>query len=115
MTRTPEEIFSDHFEALTRKDVSLILQDFADDAIVISPQGALQGLAGVSAFYTQALGGLPDIDFTIVSKVPGGDALQVRWTGKASAGRVDDGVDTFVFAGGKITLQSTWFTIEPPA
>lgn len=94
MTRTPEEIFSDHFEALSKKDVPLILQDFAQDATVISPQGPLQGLAGVEAFYTQALAGLPGIDFTIVSKVFGADALQVRWTGRASAGRVDDGVDT---------------------
>jgi hypothetical protein len=39
----------------------------------------------------------------------------VRWTGRASAGRVDDGVDTFVFAEGKIALQSTWFTIVPTA
>jgi hypothetical protein len=115
MTRTPEEIFSDHFEALSKKDVPLILQDFARDATVISPQGPLQGLAGVEAFYTQALAGLPDIDFTIVSKVFGADALQVRWTGRASAGRVDDGVDTFVFAEGKIALQSTWFTIVPTA
>jgi hypothetical protein len=115
MTRTPEEIFSDHFEALSKKDVPLILQDFAQDATVISPQGPLQCLAGVEAFYTQALAGLPDIDFTIVSKVFGAAALQVRWTGRASAGRVDDGVDTFVFAEGKIALQSTWFTIVPTA
>ena len=113
MTRTPQEVFSDHLASLAKRDVSLILQDFADGAILISPNGALEGLAGVEAFYTQALGGLPDIDFTISSTVFGGDALLVRWTGKASAGRVDDGVDTFVFSDGKITLQSSWFTIEP--
>ena len=113
MTRTPQEVFSDHLASLAKRDVSLILQDFAEDAILISPSGALQGLAGVEAFYTQALGGLPDIDFTISSTVFGGDALLVRWTGKASAGTVDDGVDTFVFSDGKITLQSTWFTIQP--
>ena len=54
-----------------------------------------------------------DVEFTITSRVFGGDALLVRWTATASAGEVDDGVDTFVFADGKITLQSSWFTIEP--
>lgn len=115
MTRTPQEVFSDHLAALSKRDVSLILQDFADDVTLISPQGALAGLAGVEAFYTAALGGLPDIDITITSSVFGGDALLARWTGKASAGTIDDGVDTFVFADGKITLQASWFTIEPTA
>src|SRR6478609_216120 len=71
---------------LAKRDVSFILQDFADDATLISPNGALEGLAGVQAFYTQALGGLPDIDFTVSSTVFGGDSLLVRSTGKASAG-----------------------------
>ena len=115
MTRTPQEVFSDHLASLDKRDIPLILQDFADDAVLISPNGALEGLAGVEAFYTQALGGLPDIDFTITSTVFGGQALLVRWTGKASAGNVNDGVDTFVFSDGKITLQSSWFTIEPAA
>ena len=115
MTRTPQEVFSAHLAALAKRDVSLILQDFADDAIVISSQGALEGLAGIEAFYTAALGGLPDIDITITSSVFGGDALLARWTGKASAGAINDGVDTFVFSEGKITLQATWFTIEPRA
>ena len=61
MTRTPQEVFSDHLAALSKRDVSLILQDFADDVTLISPQGALAGLAGVEAFYTAALGGLPDM------------------------------------------------------
>jgi len=71
MTRTPQEVFSAHLAALAKRDVSLILQDFADDAIVISSQGALEGLAGVEAFYTAALGGLPDIDITVTSSVFG--------------------------------------------
>ena len=113
MTRSPQEVFADHLTALAKRDVPLILKDFASDAILISPQGALEGLAGVEAFYSQALGGLPDVEFTITSSVFGGDALLARWTATATAGNVNDGVDTFVFADGKITLQSSWFTIEP--
>ena len=56
MTRTPEEVFTDHLAALTKRDVPLILNDFADDAILISPQGALEGLPGVEAFYSRACG-----------------------------------------------------------
>ncbi|MGS0688641.1 nuclear transport factor 2 family protein [Nakamurella sp. GG22] len=115
MTRTPQEVISDHLASLAKRDVSLIVQDYTDDAILISPQGAVEGLAGVEAFYTQALGGLPDLDVTVTSSVFGGDALLARWTARASAGKVDDGVDTFVFSAGKIRLQTSWFTIEPTA
>ena len=55
------------------------------------------------------------MEFTITSKVFGEDALLARWTAAATAGTVDDGVDTFVFTDGKISLQSAWFTIEPTA
>jgi len=113
MSRSPQEVFSDHLAALAKRDVPLILKDYAEDARVITPQGALEGLAGVEAFYTQALAVLPDLEATITSKVFGGDALLARWTATATAGTVDDGVDTFVFTDGKISLQSSWFTIEP--
>jgi len=115
MSRSPQEVFADHLAALGKRDVSLILQDFTDDAVLITPDGALSGLAGVEAFYSQALGGMPDIDITITSSVFGGDALLARWTGAASTATVSDGVDTFVFENGKIRLQSSWFTIEPKA
>ena len=113
MTRSPQEVFADHLAALSKRDVSLIVQDFAADALLISPQGPLEGRAGVDAFYSQALGGMPDIDITITSSVYGGNALLARWAGTASAATISDGVDTFVFAEGKIKLQSTWFTIVP--
>ncbi|MET0966776.1 MAG: nuclear transport factor 2 family protein [Nakamurella sp.] len=115
MSRSPEEVFADHFAALAKRDVPLILQDFAEDAVLISPDGALAGLAGVEAFYSQALAGMPDIEFTVASTVFGGAALLVRWTARASTATVSDGVDTFVFDDGKIALQSSWFTIDPKA
>jgi len=115
MSRSPQEVFSDHLAALAKRDVPLILEDYAEDARLITPQGALEGLTGVEAFYTQALAGLPDLEVTITSKVFGEDALLARWTAAATAGTVDDGVDTFVFTDGKISLQSSWFTIEPTA
>jgi SnoaL-like protein len=115
MSRSPQEVFSDHLAALVKRDVPLILEDYAENARILTPQGALEGLAGVEAFYTQALAGLPDVEFTITSKVFGKEALLARWTAAATAGTVDDGVDTFVFTDGKISLQSSWFTIEPTA
>ena len=57
MSRSPQEVFSDHLAALAKRAVPMILEDYADDARILTPQGALEGLAGVEAFYTQALVG----------------------------------------------------------
>ena len=71
MSRLPQEVFSDHLAALAKRDVPLILEDYAEDARIITPQGALEGLTGVEAFYTQALAGLPDLEVTITSRSSG--------------------------------------------
>ena len=113
MTRTTEEVFDDHLKALQRRDVAAIVIDYTDDVLVLTSQGVLKGRTGVEAFYRQGFDALPDVEFQIGSRIFGGDALLVCWTATASAGRVDDGVDTFVFVDGMIRLQSSSFTIEP--
>ena len=69
----------------------------------------------VETFYTQALAALPQIEINYTSAVYAGDALLVQWTAFSTAGRITDGVDTFIFAGGAIRLQTSTFTIEPMA
>lgn len=113
MTRTSEQVFDDHLKALRRRDVTAIVTDYTDDVLVLTSQGALNGRAGVEAFYRQGFDALPDVEFQIGPRIFGGDALLVSWTATASAGHVDDGVDTFVFVDGMIRLQSSSFTIEP--
>lgn len=113
MPRSPQEVFSDHLAALAKRDVALILEDFGEDAVVLIPEGSLQGLPGVEAFYAQAIEGMPDLEITVTSSVFGGDVLLARWTATSSTATVNDGVDTFVITDGKIRVQSSWFTIEP--
>lgn len=113
MARSPQEVFSDHLAALARRDVSAIVKDYADDASILMSQGVLEGHAGVEQFYTQAFQMLPDAEFQVKSTVFGKDALLVWWTASASAGHVDDGVDTLTFAQGLIRLQASSFAIEP--
>jgi hypothetical protein len=113
MGRTPQEVFSDHLAAIARRDIGAISKDYTDDAVLITAQGALEGRAGVEQFYAQVLESFPDLELHVTSTVYAKDALLVRWTSTASAGRVDDGVDTFSFAAGQIRLHTLSFTVEP--
>ena len=96
MARSPQEVFADHLAALALRDVTAIGKDYAEDAWFLTSQGAVEGREGVEQFFRQALEMLPDVEFQIGPKVFGGDALLVVWwTATATAGRVDDGVDSY--------------------
>src|SRR3954468_12489820 len=113
MTRTPQEIIADHGAAVAKLDLSAILKDYREDSVILTSQGALEGLAGVESFYKQALGMLPEAEFSVVSVTYGADAALMLWSAFFVAGEIKDGVDTFVFDQGAIRLQTISFTFEP--
>ncbi len=113
LTRTPEQILTAHVLAVTNGDLPQILQDYSDDAVFLTPQGALNGREGVESFYVQALASLPGLELQATSVTSGGSALLVNWTGTSPAGSIADGVDTFVFADDSIKLQTSSFTVQP--
>jgi ketosteroid isomerase-like protein len=113
MTRTPQDVFAAHGSALASGDVSKILEDYSDDALLLTVDGPLQGKVAIREFFTAALSALPEAEFTMGSTVFAGDALLVRWGATSPGGRITDAVDTFVFAKGKIRLQTTVFRLEP--
>ncbi len=113
MTRTPEEILTAHVLAVTEGDMPRVLKDYSDDAVLLTPQGALLGHEGVESFYAQALAMLPGLQLSATSVVSGGNALLVNWTASSSTGSISDGVDTFVFADDSIKVQTSCFTVQP--
>jgi ketosteroid isomerase-like protein len=113
VTRTPQEIFTAHGDALNAGDRDKILEDYADDAVLLTADGALEGRDAISSFFAGALSALPGVRFTFGTTVYSGDALLLRWTASSPQGRIDDGVDTFVFADGKIRLQTAVFSVTP--
>jgi ketosteroid isomerase-like protein len=113
MARTPQEVFAAHASALADGDVPRILEDFTDDAVLVTADRAFEGPSAIGQWYTGALDALPEVEFTMVSTAFAGDALLLNWTASSPKGRVDDGVDTFVFTDGKIRLQTVSFHLQP--
>ena len=99
--------------AVTEGDMPRVLKDYSDDAVLLTPQGALLGHEGVESFYAQALAMLPGLQLSATSVVSGGNALLVNWTASSSTGSISDGVDTFVFADDSIKVQTSCFTVQP--
>jgi len=112
MARTPQEVFAHHAQALGAGDLDEIVADYSDDAVFISPAGVLRGKDGIRAAFTRLLADVPDAQWDLKTQLYEGDVLFLEWTADAGATRVDDGIDTFVFSGGLIRVQTVRYTLQ---
>lgn len=113
MTRSPQEVFAHHGQALGAADLDEIVADFADDAVVISPAGVNRGKSGVREAFRQLIADLPDAAWDVKKMTYGGDVLLMEWAADATKSRADDGVDTFIFRDGMIQAQTVHYTMQP--
>ncbi|MFJ5228110.1 nuclear transport factor 2 family protein [Streptomyces sp. NPDC088400] len=113
MTRTPQEIFEDHGRRLGTGDLDLISGNYAQDAVLITPDGILRGREGVKRGIGRLLADLPDADWALKPQFADG-VLFLEWSAVGPTARVDDGVDTFVFRDGAIQAQTVRYTLVTP-
>jgi len=112
MARTPQEIFAHHAEVLIAGDLEGIVSDYTDDAVIITPDGVQRGKDGVRAAFLALLGEVPNATWDVPVQVFEGDILYIEWSAVSEKTRVTDGVDTFVFAGDGIRVQTVHHTLE---
>jgi len=111
MTRTPEEVFQHHAQALGAGDLDEIVADYADDAVFITPAGVRRGKDGIREAFTQLLADVPDAAWDLKTQIYEADVLFLEWAADAGATRVEDGIDTFVFRDGLIRVQTVRYTL----
>ena len=112
MTRTPEEVFQHHAEALGASDLDQIVADYADDAAFITPAGVVRGKDGIRAAFAQLLAEVPEAAWDVKTQIYEGDVLFLEWAVHAGPVFVEDGIDTFVFRDGLIRVQTVRFTLQ---
>ena len=112
MPRTPQEIFAHHASALVAGDVEEIVADYADDAVFITPQGVLRGKGGVREGFTRLLADLPNAEWNVPTQIFEREILFIEWSAVSEKTRATDGIDTFVFEGDGIRVQTVRYTLE---
>ena len=112
MTRTPEEVFQHHAEALGAGDLDEIVADYADDAVFISPAGVRRGKDGIRAALVQLLADVPDSKWDLKTQIYENDILFLEWAADSAATLIEDGIDTFVFRDGLIRVQTVRYTLQ---
>lgn len=110
-TRTPQEVFAHHGEALVAGDLDAIVSDYSDDAIFITPAGILRGKDGVRKGFEKLLSDLPSADWEISTTLFEDDAMLLEWKARCSTTKAEDGIDTFMFRDGLIRVQTVRYTL----
>lgn len=112
-TRTPEEVFGHHAQALGAEDLDEIVADYSDDAVIITPAGVQRGKDGVRQTFVKLLADLPKASWDIKTAIYEADAMLLEWGAEGGGNRVEDGIDTFIFRDGLIRIQTVRYTLQP--
>nr|WP_119184944.1 nuclear transport factor 2 family protein [Mycobacterium decipiens] len=111
--RTPQEVFAHHGQALAAGDLDEIVADYRDDSFVITPAGVARGKDGIRQLFVKLLDDVPNAVWDLKTQIFEEDVLFLEWTASSADGRVDDGIDTFVFRDGMIWAQTVRYTPQP--
>jgi ketosteroid isomerase-like protein len=115
MARTPQEAFETHLAALGSGDLDQIAADYSDNCIQISNRQTRRGKAGVKEGFAQlfaelsAAGEVKGLEVPV--RVYEDNVLYIEWWADLGDMR-GDGVDTFIFEDGLITVQTLKYTID---
>ena len=102
-----------HLTAFGGGDVDEILADYTDESVLITPDGALRGLAAIRPFFDYCVNVLPPgSDFQMIKQVIEGEVAFIFWKAESEKVSVSLGTDTFIIRDGKIVLQTFASAIE---
>ena len=114
MTRTTQEVFDSHREAIETLDFEKLAGDYAEDALMITPDGALKGREAIMTDFFQAImAQFPDMKIDFKKVTVEGDLCLLEWSGDASAASAPLGVAAFLIQDGLIQRQAEWFQLVP--
>lgn len=111
-TRSPEEVFAHHGQSLGAEALEDIVSDYSDDAILIVQKKVYRGKDGARQVFTQLLSDVPQAAWELET-VFEGDTLYLEWKATGGGRKVEDGVDTFIFADGQIRVQTVVYHVQP--
>lgn len=115
--RSTADTLGAHLQAIGRAietgEVGPILDDYADDAILCTPDGAMRGKEQVRGFFTQMMPGLKGFSLAMKQQIIEGDYAYIAWSGSSSTIDAPIGTDTFVVRQGVIVFQTFAAHIVP--
>jgi len=108
-TEQTETTLLRHWQAFGAGDVDAIMADYAEDALIITPDSTLKGRTQIRSLFTRVFASMfpPDkTELNLTRRVVEGEIAYILWSGSSPYYNVPLGTDTFVIRNGKIVAQT---------
>ena len=107
MGRSIEETLDAHWAASNNADVLEIVAAYADDAILITGEGAFVGKGAIHKLIEGMHGAAPEMTLVSDRRIVEDDLAMMDWHAENEAGTtIEWGVDTYIVRDGKIQRQT---------
>lgn len=112
---TTQAVLNHHLEAFGANDLDAIMEDYADEATLITPDATFQGKEQIRAFFEGLFPSFPTegTAFEMDTAVVYNEAAYILWHATTPTIDVPLGTDTFIILDGKIKIQTFAGVINP--
>jgi ketosteroid isomerase-like protein len=101
-----EAVLGHHLESFGAKDVNGIMEDFAEDSVLVTPDASFEGLTAIRGFFDAFMPAVtPELlaNYVMDRQVVHGELAYIVWN---SGSTIPLGTDTFIVRNGKIKYQT---------
>ena len=109
-TRTTQEVFESHREAIEKLDLQQLGGDYAEDAVLLTIDGSFTGREAIlNGFFQPIIAQFPDMKINFEKVAYEGNLCLLQWSAEASAVTIPRGTAMFIIQDGLIHHQGEWF------
>ncbi|MPZ18281.1 MAG: DUF4440 domain-containing protein [Luteitalea sp.] len=114
-TDITREVVQRHLKTFGAGDLEGVLADYADDAVMFTPNGPIEGKEALRSTFTELIAewGQPGTTFNLQQERYEGEHGYTLWTAETSANVYELGMDGFVVRDGKIVAQFFGAKVTP--
>ena len=112
---TTQKVLDHHLAAFGANDLDAIMEDYADEATLITPDSTFHGKEQIRNFFEGLFPSFPSegTAFTMDNAVVDNEVAYILWHATTPTIEVPLGTDTFIILDGKIKIQTFAGVINP--
>ena len=113
MARSTQEVYDHHQSAFNPLNLEKLMEDYADDAILLTLDDEFVGKEAIRGFFENAFEAFPNLTISFEKTSVVGDTFLEQWSGESDNATFPHGVATFNIQNGMIQQQTEWFVTVP--